>query len=139
MIENWPPLENGTRVRTVAIPDVANDWGEEAKVARRFGVLGTIVHYHDSHGLYYDVKHDDGTEGCYDSRELAVLLEGHAVQVGQILEILHEWYWESHDDVCPKDGTPCRHSRANIALKEVKNVIQEIGKRRALDCKILTK
>lgn len=130
MMENWPPLENGTRVRTIAIPDVSNGWTEEAKAVRRFGVLGTIIHYHDSHGLCYDVRHDDGTEGCYDSRELVVLLEGREIQVGEILEILHEWYWGDHDRVCPKDGTPCRHTRANIALKEVKNVIQEISKQR---------
>lgn len=134
MTENWPPLDNGTRVRTVAIPNVADDWTEEAKFVRRFGVLGTIVRHHDSHGLCYDVQHDDGTEGCYDSRELAVLLEGHEIQVGEILQILHGWYWEDHDQVCPKDGTPCRHSRANIALKEVKNVIQEIARQRVREC-----
>lgn len=130
MSENWPPLENGTRVRTVAIPDAPTDWTEEAKVVRRFGVLGTIFHYHDSHGLCYDVRHDDGIEACYDSRELAVLLDGYDIQIGEILEILHEWGWERHDAACPTDGTPCRHFRANIALKEVKNVIEEIGRRR---------
>ena len=130
MLENWPPLECGTRVRTVAIPDVSDDWTEEAKVARRFGVLGRIIRHHDSHGLCYDVRHDDGTEGCYDSNELAVLLDGREIQVGEILEMLHEWGYERHDEVCPKDGTPCRHSRANIALTQVKNVLQEIGRRR---------
>jgi len=130
MMENWPPLKNGTRVRTIPIPDGADDWTEEAKVVRRFGVFGTIVHYHDSHGLCYDVRHDDGIEGCYDSRELAVLLDGREIQIGELLEILHEWGWEKCDQVCPTDGTPCRHSRANIALKEVKNVMDEISSRR---------
>lgn len=139
MNENWPPLDNGTDVRTIAIPNVANDWEEEAIASRKFGVRGIIVRHHDSHGLCYDVRHEDGTEGCYDSRELAVLVEGHEIQVGEILEILHEWGWEDHDRVCPKNGSPCRHSRANIALQEVKYVIQEIGKRRARDRRVLTK
>lgn len=132
MIENWPPLKNGTAVRTIAIPKAANDWTEEAIASRKFGVRGTIVCHHDSHGLCYDVMHEDGTLGCYDSGELVVLVEGREVQVGEILEMLHEWGWQDHDRACPKDGSPCRHSRAMIALQEVKNVIQEIGKRRAL-------
>jgi hypothetical protein len=131
MIENWPPLEIGTAVRTVALTKPASDWTEEAIASRKFGVLGTIVHHHDSHGLCYDVRHEDGTEGCYDSRELVVLAEGREIQVGEILEVLHEWGYEDHDKGCPKDGSPCRHSRANIAVTEVRNVIREIRKRRA--------
>jgi hypothetical protein len=29
--------------------------------------------HHDSHGLCYDVRHDDGTEGCYDPSEFEVI------------------------------------------------------------------
>lgn len=130
MDNTWPPLDKGTRVRTISIPNPADDWMEEARAARRFGVLGTIIHHHDSHGLCYDVRHDDGTEGCYDSREMAVLIGGNEIQIGEILEILFQWGWEQHDTVCPKDGSPCRHSRANIAFKEVKNVIEKIAKER---------
>lgn len=47
----------------------------EAWNARKWGVQGTILMHHDSHGLCYDVRHDDGTEGCYDPGEFEVLLE----------------------------------------------------------------
>lgn len=48
------------------------EWMPEALKARKWGVLGTIIMHHDSHGLCYDVLHDDGTEGCYDPDEFAV-------------------------------------------------------------------
>jgi len=132
MTENWPPLENSTRVRTLAIPEADEaGWTEEAKAVRKFGVLGTIIYHHDSHGLCYDVRHDDGTVGCYDSRELAVLLDGREIQIGEVLEILFQRGWERHESGCPTvDGTPCRHVKAEMALKEVKKVIEEIRKRR---------
>lgn len=49
------------------------EWTPEALIARKWGVLGTIIMHHDSHGLCYDVLHDDGTEGCYDPDEFAVI------------------------------------------------------------------
>lgn len=63
-------LSNGTRVRTLVVPDPPTDWTEEAKRARRFDVDGTVIAMHDSHGLCYEVRHDDGTVGAYEPREL---------------------------------------------------------------------
>lgn len=61
----------GTRVRTVAVPDPPTDWTEEARRARKFGVLGTVIRKHNSHGLCYVVRHDDDTIACYEPQELA--------------------------------------------------------------------
>lgn len=62
------------RVATVK-PDVeASDWMPEARAARRWGVTGLVVGHHDSHGLVYVVEHDDGTRGCYERRELEVVV-----------------------------------------------------------------
>lgn len=121
-------------MRTVAIPHSADDWDPEAIPHRKFGVLGTIIAHHDSHGLCYDVKHEDGTVGCYDSRELVVRVGGGDVQVGEILEIIAQWGWGRHEDDCPRDGSLCRHSRANIAFTEVQNALyEEIRKRRIVE------
>ena len=63
-------LKNGTKVRTVKPPKEASDWTEEARTSRRWGVKGTVFHYHDSHGLTYEVKHSDGSIGHYEPHEL---------------------------------------------------------------------
>lgn len=64
-------IPNGTRVLTVEPEEISDDWTSEALVMRRFGVTGEVVGHHDSHGLCYDVRHDDdGTIGCYDPWEL---------------------------------------------------------------------
>lgn len=44
----------------------------EARLERKWGVRGRIIAHHNSHGLCYDVLHDDGTEACYDPDELAL-------------------------------------------------------------------
>jgi len=117
MGESCPPLDKDTRVRTVAIPHPADDWDAEAIPHRKFSVLGTIIAHHDSHGLCYDVRHEDGTVGCYDSRELVVQIEGCDVQVAEILEILAQWGWDRH-----------------VSFKEVQNALyEEIKKRRIQD------
>lgn len=62
------------RVETVK-PDVeASDWMPEALAARRWGVTGLVVGHHDSHGLVYEVEHDDGTRACYERRELEIVV-----------------------------------------------------------------
>lgn len=55
-VPKWPPLDNGTVVRTRLNPS-STGWTEEALRSRRDGVLGVIVGYHDSHGLTYEVRH----------------------------------------------------------------------------------
>ena len=42
-------------------------------LARRSGATGRVIAVHDSHGLCYDVQHEDGTVGCYEPHELAVI------------------------------------------------------------------
>lgn len=65
--------EKGTRVKTVAVESPSTDWTEEGKRSRKFGITGSVITHHDSHGFCYDVRHDDGTDGCYDPEELELL------------------------------------------------------------------
>ena len=49
------------------------------------------------------------------------------VNLGEILKTLAAWADESHDSCCPKDGRPCRHARAAIAIVELNNAAAEIA------------
>ena len=74
--KTWPDsgFKLGDPVRTIAVQNPPTDWGPEAVRSRRFGVPGVVIGFHDSHGLCFDVRHeDDGTIGCYEARELALL------------------------------------------------------------------
>ena len=72
--DTYPPIKPETRVRTTK-PNMAlrKEWTDEAWKKRKWGVEGKVVAHHDSHGLYYDVVHDDDTDGCYDPSELEVI------------------------------------------------------------------
>ncbi len=72
--EKWPPIDPGTRVRTTE-PNMAlrKEWTDEGWAKKKWGVEGAIITHHDSHGLCYDVKHEDGTQGCYDPSEFEVV------------------------------------------------------------------
>ncbi len=75
--EKYPPISPGTRVRTTQEnPRLRDEWTEMARTKRRWGVEGTVLVHHDSHGLHYDVRHQDGTEGPYDPSELEVVNKG---------------------------------------------------------------
>lgn len=69
----YPPLKPGTTVRTTR-PDMSRrrDWTEEGWSARKWGVSGSIITHHDSHGLCYDVHHKDGTQASYNPNELEI-------------------------------------------------------------------
>jgi len=54
--------------------DLRNEWTDEGWEKRKWGTQGEILAHHDSHGLCYDVLHEDGTQGCYDPSELKVIL-----------------------------------------------------------------
>lgn len=72
--EEWPPLGPGTRVRTTQLNEsMIGEWTAEALAEKKWGVTGMILRHHDSHGLCYDVQHDDGTFGCYDPSEFEVV------------------------------------------------------------------
>lgn len=72
--EKWPPISHGTKVRTTE-PNMAlrDEWTEEGWANKKWGMEGNILTHHDSHGLCYDVKHSDGTVGCYDPSELEIV------------------------------------------------------------------
>ena len=71
--DKWPPLDRGIRVRTTNKKTADKEWTPEGLISRKWGVTGTIIMHHDSHGLCYDVLHDDGTEGCYEPTEFQVI------------------------------------------------------------------
>lgn len=64
-------LSNGTKVRVHIVKNrVANDWSPDAEKARKDDVGGHVIGHHDSHGICYDVRHDDGSIGYYEPHEL---------------------------------------------------------------------
>lgn len=65
MIANNTPF--GIRVRTASVLE-RRDFG--AAVIRRPSVSGVIVAKSDSHGLCFQVRHEDGAAGWYDPDEL---------------------------------------------------------------------
>lgn len=56
-----------TKVRTTK--SNSDDWAEEAKLIRRWGVTGTICDLSNSHGLIYKIKHEDGSYAWYEPTE----------------------------------------------------------------------
>ncbi len=67
----WPPISHGTKVITTEVnPKI--EWTKEALSNRQWGAKGIIVMHHDSHGLYYEIQHEDGTIGCYDPSEFQI-------------------------------------------------------------------
>ncbi len=72
--EKWPPIALGTAVRTTEANEALRiEWADGVWEARKWGVDGTVLAYHDSHGLFYEVRHADGSQGCYDPTELMVV------------------------------------------------------------------
>lgn len=70
----YPPISSGTAVKTTQPNwDLRNEWTDEGWAKRKWGVQGRVITHHDSHGLCYDVRHEDGTVGCYDPSELEVV------------------------------------------------------------------
>ncbi len=77
--EAEPTEENlpvGTPVRTTTkalLGRGGSRWLPEAEAKRRWGVSGTIIaQLEGSEGTYYEVRHDDGTQGLYTRAELEV-------------------------------------------------------------------
>lgn len=64
-----PPFAAGTRVRTMK-SDGSRDWAARARENVQWRTVGTIVQKSDSHGLCYEVQHDDGTCAWYNHGEL---------------------------------------------------------------------
>ncbi len=72
--KKWPPLDPGTAVKTTQ-PNMEKreEWTNEGWAKRQWGIQGSILTHHDSHGLCYDVLHPDATVGCYDPSEIEVV------------------------------------------------------------------
>jgi uncharacterized Zn ribbon protein len=70
---NGTILREGVSVVTVLGDKISKDWLPEAHQFRKFGMKGTIIKEHNSHGLCFDVRHSDGSVGCYDPWELVVV------------------------------------------------------------------
>ncbi|MBI2674622.1 MAG: hypothetical protein HYX22_02705 [Candidatus Yanofskybacteria bacterium] len=81
----WPPIDPGTRVMTTQ-PNlkIRDEWTDEGWASKKWGVRGTIIAHHDSHGLFYNVRHDDGTKGYYDPSELEIVEEGEGVNLNEL-------------------------------------------------------
>ena len=71
-MNKWPPVDYGTKVTTDISAGDADDWMPEALASRKHNAKGVVVKHHDSHGLCYEVQHEDGTIGHYDPHELVV-------------------------------------------------------------------
>ena len=71
--KKYSPIASGTKVKTTGehLSDIA--WSEELQANRKWGVTGTVLRHYCGLGLYYDVRHEDGTEGCYDPSELEIV------------------------------------------------------------------
>ena len=71
--KDYPPISPGTSVKTTQPNlDKRKEWTDEGWAKRKWGVKGKVITHHDSHGLCYDVRHEDRTRGCYDPSELEV-------------------------------------------------------------------
>ncbi len=57
----------GSKVTT--LHSKTDDWSFEAKQARKWGVNGTVTDLSNSHGLCYEIKHDDSSVAWYDPSE----------------------------------------------------------------------
>lgn len=74
--EPLPVLMPGTQVKTMEPNmELRGEWTEEGWASKKPGVNGVIIKHHDSHGLCYDVQHEDGSIGCYDPSELEIIPE----------------------------------------------------------------
>jgi len=72
---SWPPIKDGTKVVTTKANPKIDDWAKEVVEARQWGVKAIVITHYDSHVLSYKVRHEDGTDGYYDSSELQVAQE----------------------------------------------------------------
>lgn len=66
-------LAIGVRVKTQKPHEESDDWTKDALESRKWDMLGEIISHHDAHGFTYEVKHEDGTIGHYEPRELKLI------------------------------------------------------------------
>src|SRR6201987_3564334 len=75
---SYPPIKNGTRVKITLRQSGKNDYTAKAAAWRALhdGSTGVVCGYHDSHGLCYGVKFEDGVVAFFDPDELEVAALG---------------------------------------------------------------
>jgi len=66
-----PGSDNIRRYVTVGELTTATDFSPDARRYARLGQRGVITNYSNSHGLCYQVRHDDGTAAWYEPEELS--------------------------------------------------------------------
>jgi len=49
------------------------NWSDETRSGCRWGVIGQVINYSNSHGLCFRVRHGDDTDAWYDPEELKFL------------------------------------------------------------------
>lgn len=84
--EKYPPISDGTLVKTKSSNTPDSEWTSEARANRKWGVHGRVLTHHDSHGLCYEVRHSDGTVGAYDPSELEVVDNELVMLLNQFLD-----------------------------------------------------
>jgi len=65
-------LLHNTKVRTTKDAG-AKDWSDHARRNLRWGTRGVVIDRSDAYGLYYRVRHEDGSKAWYESAELEKL------------------------------------------------------------------
>lgn len=69
--KKYPPLSPGTKVKVTELnEDMRDQWSPGVWESKKPGASGEVLTHHDSHGLCYEVEHEDGTVGDYDPSEL---------------------------------------------------------------------
>lgn len=71
---SYPPIKNGTRVKATVLRSGKGDYTQDAIEERiqHDGKTGVVYEHHDSHGLCYGVKFEDGV-AFFDPTELEIL------------------------------------------------------------------
>ena len=71
---SYPSIKNGTRVKATVLRTGKGDYTPVAILDRTLhdGKIGVVFEHHDSHGLCYGVRFDDG-EAFFDPNELEIL------------------------------------------------------------------
>lgn len=71
MTANRQLISTGTPVTTTTEnPEIRAEFTSEAIASRKWGVKGIVIGHSDSHGLCYQVQHEDDTVAWYDPSEL---------------------------------------------------------------------
>lgn len=75
MNESYSPIQPGTSVTTTKSDSVRReDWTDEGWASKKWGLKGVVIAHHNSHGLCYEVRHEDGTVGTYDPSEVIIVV-----------------------------------------------------------------